>query len=271
MPHVRIPPNIADIIRRSTIKDNVLHLPEQLSRGDYEVVKKTVENNGGRWKRGTGHVFDPGGIEKLLASLETGVARDSIKDRQAFYTPEPVASDMAQYAQCDGKTVLEPNIGGGNLVHPLIRMGAARIVGVEIDKPTLEHTEADLLARYPGTPMAFFHADFLTLDTKFLGTFDRVVMNPPFAKDADLDHIRHAWQFVKPGGRLVALTSPGWTFSERGKRGKFSTWLRELDGEHERLPDAEFGRTTIQVVRVVIEKPELTALESAMAELRAIA
>lgn len=271
MPHVSIPDTIAAILRRSTIDGDILHLPEQLAPKDYVTVKKIVENAGGKWKRGKGHVFQPGGIQRLLASLESGTARDTIKDRQAFYTPRVIASDMALFACCDGKTVLEPSCGGGSLIKACIEKGASRIVGIEIDEPTFSATSIAFGAAYPDFPLSIHNADFLEVDTKFLGQFDRVVMNPPFTRDADLKHVLHAWQFVAPGGRLVALTSPGWTFSTRGTRGTFTDWMKDLQGEHERLPDAEFGRATVQVVRIVVTKPGLTAAEKAMAAMRALA
>jgi cyclopropane-fatty-acyl-phospholipid synthase len=32
--------------------------------------------------------------------------------------------------------------------------------------------------------------------------FDYVAMNPPFSGQCDVDHVYHAWKFLKPGGRL---------------------------------------------------------------------
>ena len=42
-----------------------------------------------------------------------------------------------------------------------------------------------------------------------LGTFDRIVMNPPFANADDIKHIMHALKMLKPGGRLVAICANG--------------------------------------------------------------
>ena len=47
-------------------------------------------------------------------------------------------------------------------------------------------------------------ADFLVLNGE-LGQFDRIVMNPPFERGADIEHIRHAYAKLSPGGRLVAI------------------------------------------------------------------
>ena len=51
-------------------------------------------------------------------------------------------------------------------------------------------------------------ADFLAVGEN-LGEFDRVVMNPPFDRGNDLDHIKHAFALLAPGGRLVAVCANG--------------------------------------------------------------
>ena len=42
-----------------------------------------------------------------------------------------------------------------------------------------------------------------------LGTFDRILMNPPFQNGADIKHIQHAMKMLKPGGRLIAICANG--------------------------------------------------------------
>jgi precorrin-6B methylase 2 len=51
-------------------------------------------------------------------------------------------------------------------------------------------------------------ADFLACNGD-LGTFDRIVMNPPFERGDDIRHIEHALTMLRPGGRLVALCANG--------------------------------------------------------------
>jgi hypothetical protein len=51
-------------------------------------------------------------------------------------------------------------------------------------------------------------ADFLECNGD-LGTFDRIVMNPPFANADGIKHIMHAMKMMKPGGRLVAICANG--------------------------------------------------------------
>jgi hypothetical protein len=51
-------------------------------------------------------------------------------------------------------------------------------------------------------------ADFLECNGD-LGTFDRIVMNPPSANADDIKHILHAMKMLKPGGRLVVVCANG--------------------------------------------------------------
>lgn len=50
---------------------------------------------------------------------------------------------------------------------------------------------------------------FLSLDPDDLGSFDHVIMNPPFENANDIRHIQHAKAFLKPRGLLVAICADG--------------------------------------------------------------
>src|SRR5438128_387324 len=66
-------------------------------------------------------------------------------------------------------------------------------------------------------------ADFLSVGED-LGEFDRIVMNPPFDRGSDIDHIQHAFALLAPGGRLVAVCANG--PRQRGELGEVCTqWI----------------------------------------------
>ncbi len=52
-------------------------------------------------------------------------------------------------------------------------------------------------------------ADFLAVTPDTLGTFDRILMNPPFERGADAEHVRHAFRFLTPGGFCQPSSAPG--------------------------------------------------------------
>ena len=71
--------------------------------------------------------------------------------------------------------------------------------------------------------------DFLETSPEELGTFDSVVMNPPFHMRADIRHIEHALTFLKPGGTLAALCMDGHLREEK-LRHRSATWERIESG-----------------------------------------
>ena len=83
---------------------------------------------------------------------------------------------------------------------------------------------------------------------------DRVVMNPPFANGADIDHILHAFDFLRPGGRLVAICANG---------PRQAAQLRPLAESWEELPAETFREqgTNVRTVLMTITKKESPALK----------
>ncbi len=110
-----------------------------------------------------------------------------------------------------GQDVLEPSAGTGNILAACFHLNGAgftgtpaggKTVAVEINAALADH----LRQEYPLADVRC--ADFLACNGE-LGTFDRIVMNPPFANGADIRHIEHARGKLKPGGRLVAICANG--------------------------------------------------------------
>jgi len=112
-----------------------------------------------------------------------------------FPTPRAVVSLMLDHADIRaGHSVLEPSAGKGDLIKAALSLGAT-VRGYEINYTLAEHCHKQ------GFDVRC--CDFL--DTVPIVKFDRVLMNPPFERGIDARHIRHAVQFLKPGGRLVAV------------------------------------------------------------------
>jgi tRNA G10 N-methylase Trm11 len=120
---------------------------------------------------------------------------------QLFPTPPDLARQVVELADIrPGMTVLEPSAGTGALLDVL-----GTHAGVTVVEINHQLTEA-LRTSYPLCEVRC--ADFLALGDE-LGTFDRIVMNPPFGHGADIDHIKRAYRKLKPGGRLVAICANG--------------------------------------------------------------
>lgn len=129
---------------------------------------------------------------------------------QLFPTPPELAARMVELAEiipAAGVRILEPSAGTGAIISALIAD-----VGMSLQRAELvavEHNTAiasTLKHRFPAVKVR--NADFLDCNGD-LGTFDRILMNPPFANAEDIKHIKHAMGFLKPGGRLVAICAGG--------------------------------------------------------------
>lgn len=252
MANATLTPEVTDVLKRSTITGNVLVLPPgQLDRSLYEAVNKVLVNAGGKWKRGTGHVFPSCPKAKLGLALETSVSVDEKKKFQAFYTPAALAARVVELAGVNGKDVLEPSAGEGALVRECIAQGAGSLTAVEIN-PEAVVCLRSLRVRTLVT------GDFLTVgrfreDSAF-DKFDRIVMNPPFAKGQDIKHVLHALKFLKPGGRLVAIMSPMVTASAKFSAGVLAAGC--YPARWEKVPEGTFKEsgTNIRTVIATIDK-----------------
>ena len=96
--------------------------------------------------------------------------------------------------------------------------------------------------------------------------YDRIIMNPPFSNRRDAEHVRHAYDLLRPGGRLVAIMSEGTFLGQDRKAQEFRDWLDSVDGTSEKLDEGTFMdaslpvNTGVNARMVVIDKPSSAML-----------
>lgn len=159
-------------------------------------------------------------------------ARARTNATQFFPTPPDVITEILDLADvAAGHVVLEPSAGTG-----AIAAAAAKLV-TAVDCVERESDFADAI-RDAGYARNLTVGDFLAVPPD--PVYDRVLMNPPFARGAGATHVLHALQFVKPGGRLVAVLPGG----SEGQRNKKSLAIRDIVdrsyGRWEPLPAGAF-------------------------------
>lgn len=216
------------------VKNNAAVISYKVARGLYVEIDRALQATGGVWSRKhQAHVW-PDGID-VNAALDsivfTGGYTDAKKDFGFFETPAGLADQIVRLAEiAPGMTVLEPSAGRGRLAMPAALSGGL-VTCVEIQADNAAYLRS--ISAMPGA-LRLHHpaaADFVEIVCgDFLAEvsqprFDRVVANPPFAKQTDLDHVRHAFDFLKPGGKLVAIMSRGVTFRENRKTKDFREWM----------------------------------------------
>jgi predicted RNA methylase len=177
------------------------------------------------------------------------------KNFGAFNTSPELAKRVAGFADIHkGQSVLEPSAGTGELAK------AARALGGDVRCMEIQPGLAHELAQVHG--FRTWNGDFLKATPADLGTFDLVLMNPPFDRGRDCDHVRHAWQFVKPGGKLIAIMSAR---AEYGEDSRHKALHRLIEGAqscygreswHD-LPPGSFAHagTQVNTVALTLRKP----------------
>lgn len=240
MKQKKLSPAALDALATAVVENNIIRIPSQLDRPVYVEVNKALESLGGKWSRKVlGHVFDrKDDLRGVLASvLQAQGYVDKKKELQQFFTPAALADLLVKLADVrPGHRVLEPSAGIGHIVDAVRRaQPSAKTVAVEVDP---EHTRAlnRMLNHDMGALTALIERDFLTIRPGGISTvfmenprfeFDRVIMNPPFAKGQGIEHVMHAWKFLAPGGRLAAILDAGVSFRGQTRDYEFRHFVKE--------------------------------------------
>lgn len=114
---------------------------------------------------------------------------------QDFYpTPESVVYSMLQGSEVNGKIILEPSAGKGNIIRVLQKEGAKEVISCELN---------DELSAIVKGISRFLKPNFLDVTKEEVSHIDMIVMNPPFT--ADEKHILHAWEIAPDGCEIISL------------------------------------------------------------------
>ena len=182
-----------------------------------------------------------------IKDLENKFRRTKIEG--FFPTPRPLVNRMLELAGIEeNDTILEPSAGLGHI--------ADIIAEFHPDNELLTIEQYDDLAEVlEKKEHQVLNADFL----EHKGRYDKIIMNPPFERLADIDHVRHAYSLLKPGGRLVAIMAANkGEGASRKKVREFREWLDEIGAYVENNPEGAFKSgfrpTGVRTITVAIDK-----------------
>lgn len=167
-----------------------------------------------------------------------------------FPTPARVAQRMARLARIrKGMRVLEPSAGNGNLAD------AAAAAGGEVDVIEISSQLRDILTAKGYTAVAH---DFTTFTPD--EPYQAIMMNPPFSKRQDAEHIMRAYGMLAGGGTLVAIAGEGVFFGSDQKAVQFRAWLDSHNADVEKLEGGTFqdnallAQTSVNARLIVLHK-----------------
>ena len=206
-----------------------------------------------------------GDAQAKRPKTSTSLVTTEKQARQAFYTPAELAEEVATAAlgsdwAASQKTVLEPSAGSGSLVRAALHTRCKHVAAIENDPKALRllNLLADRVNVHDESRLSVDSRDFFDVTpANYPEGFDAVVMNPPFAHEQEVEHVLHAWEFVKPGGRLVAIMSAGVIFRTKGRYKVFDEFLKKHEAKIRKNPSASFKEsgTSVETVMVTINKP----------------
>lgn len=250
----KINEDVIDVLKRCSTEGNVVKLPaEQLDRKIYMDVAKQLQLIGGKWKSGKtqGFVFEQEPAE-LLAKLCEGDGVNLKKEFQFFATPSHLAKRLVDLAEVnDYQRIIEPSAGDGAIIWEIQKQ--CRVV---VDYCELMDLNVFKIERNTNNQVRFLGHDFLAADILSKPQYDRVIANPPFNKNQDIDHILQMYRMCKKGGRIVTIASKHWLLSDNKKEKNFREWVANMGIKIIEVPAGEFkdSGTNIATCILVINK-----------------
>lgn len=187
-----------------------------------------------------------------------------------FPTPDAAAEELMRGVpllarrEQERLRILEPSAGTGNLARRCIKQFTPEDWGYNAERYRDEYrwdNAVDCIEIQPhlahqleaeGIYARITCADFLQVQPDPDRLYDRVVMNPPFDRERDIDHVVHALEFLKPDGCLVAIMSAGTEFRETRKSIAFRKLMEEMNAKFEDLPPGSFAEVGTYVNTLIV-------------------
>jgi predicted RNA methylase len=255
MPALKISDPVLAVLEQAMFSGPNLYLSHlgTLDRKLYTDTNKVLEAIGGKWNRSAkAHVFDEAAEPLIETILETRVYSREKQDLGQFDSPPEVVARVIELAEIEPRMwVLEPQAGMGNIAQAIVMAGAyAKCYELDASRNASLRHRFMTSSVETGKPQ-----DFLSVDPASTSQVDRVAMNPPFAKQVDIDHVLHAFKFLKPGGRLVSVMSGGTMQRVNRKAVEFREFVYSHGGHFEDLPEGAFSSSGTEVQTCIVVIP----------------
>lgn len=221
---------------------NRLELPTNEHFKNYNQVKKCLLDAGGKYKK-CGFEFAED-AQLIKNRLIGGEAINDKKKFQFFATPTDLAKQLVELAGVTKKCrTLEPSAGQAAIA-TLLKEAGGECVTMELMEQNIK------VLRRLG--FLVIEGDFLTKTKEHLGLYDKIVANPPFTKNQDIDHIKNMYSLLKGGGRLVSVASRSWMNGSQKKQIAFREWLGSVGAEVIDIPSGIFKESGTNIAASII-------------------
>lgn len=192
----------------------------------------------------------PDAVERDVHASDLQSKTTALAKNLSFYpSPELVVTALLKDLWITEESrVLEPSAGTGAIVKALLAKGA-RVDAIEIHPDRVAELERI------GGRLKVLSANFLQVPANPIYT--HVVMNPPFYGTHWMEHVTHAFDFLAPGGKLVAVLPISSELGETKKHRAFRKWATDRNrgwgkAEFRDLPAESFLTSGTRVNTVVL-------------------
>ena len=238
---MKIAQEVLEVLNRAECIENRLILTGTLDRKLYMKVNSVLEECGGKWvSKQKAHVFEMNASDRIEQILLTGEVEIPKDDFDYFPTPSVIVERLIELADIEpGMSVLEPEAGQAAISGECLKAGGI----VDCYELSLKNYEV-LKTIHPNAILG----DFLQVVPE--KKYDRIVMNPPFGKQADIKHVNHALKFLKTSGRLVSVMASSAEWRDNKLTNEFRAIVK-ANGFFEKLPDESFKKSGTLVSTVI--------------------
>lgn len=234
-------------LSKCRIADNIVFLPSPKDYviPNYQEVRNALLKAGAKYKSNT-FVF-PNAAQPYIDRLMGGDKVNIKKEFQFYGTPAWLAKGLVEMANIKMQhRILEPSAGQGAIITAI---GFAA-PGIRIDYCELMDINRNVLKMF--TSAVWICDDFLKIPDHYLGYYDRIVANPPFNKNLDIDHIKKMYDCLKDGGRLVSIASQSWKTGNQKKQVAFREWIDYVEADIEEVEMGSFKESGTSVGGYII-------------------
>ena len=243
---------VEKILSECTLEDNIMRLPQvQFTKKTYLEVKNRILEAGGEWngqKNGFTFDFD---AQRVFDILKSGKRCNLQQEFQYFATPDDVADiAVSKFSTLtDEQRILEPSAGRGSLIKAVRRRcPSAKVDCYELMPENIEH-----LSKVEGANI--IGNNFFECRDKY----DRIIANPPFSNNQDIDHVYAMYERLNIGGELSCIVSQHWKIANDQKCTYFREWLQKNEAQIFEFNNSEFKEsgTTINTSLIyLVRKPK---------------
>ena len=248
--------DVRRVLSAVNISGNEVQIIGHLDRKLYLAVNKVLSQIGGKWNRkAKAHVFDTDPTDRLNAVIESGMLDPKIKTGY-FPTPAVIVDKMIALADLNrDHLILEPSAGQGHISDEICKRLGLHTHEIMVCETLAENRHILKEKGYVVEDCDFFNF-FKQCDYENI-RFDRILMNPPFERQEDIDHVTAAYGLLAPDGILVTIMSAGVIFRENKKTVEFRERIMDPHTTClEHLPSGAFKEsgTMVNTILLRLEK-----------------